>query len=224
MGLLPAHRLKTYRNFKAIESSDSYGIVRYFERFEDDIHALDFEENFDCTVAYTHALFEIGEFRKHNVMADHLLETIIANNITTWGGEDLYAKVLFRKATALYELHENRATEHILREILKMHPRHRESAEFLQKCLLARRPAWLTRARNWSLLLILLSAAGIAATEIFVIRPFFNRFYQLAQWLDFGLLAIALGLLAAAEGFHFWRSREQVRQFRQQCLRKKPNA
>ncbi len=224
MALLPANRLKLYRNFKAIEAGDFYGIVRYFERFEDDIEELDFEEYFDCTVAYTHALFEIGEFRKQIVMADHLLETIISNNIQFWGGEDLYAKVLFRKASALFQIHEIGQATHILREILKMHPNHHESARFLQKCLLVQRPAWLSKARNMTLALILLAAFSIAATEIFVIKPFFPDSYPVARWVHFGLLFASLAILAVSEGLHFWRCFRQVQNFKKLCRRRRPNA
>ncbi|MCB0545100.1 MAG: hypothetical protein KDC70_16350, partial [Saprospiraceae bacterium] len=33
MNFLPAHRLRLYRNFKAIESHDFHGLIRFYEQF-----------------------------------------------------------------------------------------------------------------------------------------------------------------------------------------------
>ncbi len=212
MNFLPANRLRLYRNFKAIEVSDFHGLVRYYERFEDGILALDFEEWLDCTLAYTDALFETGNHGKHLVMCDHLLETLIMHNIENWGGEDLFARTLFKKAASLYHLQEYAKAEHVLRELIKIYPDERVAIYFLQRCLLRQRPLWLFRARAVSVG-VLLFAALFIAFEIFVINPFFETYTVWAQWLHNGLLIAGILLLACGESLHAWRSQQGALRF-----------
>ena len=133
MNFLPAYRLKIYRNFKSIEAADYHGIARYYERFEQDIHQLDFDEYFDCLASYTQALYEIGDYRKHLVMCDFLLETIIIQNVESWGGEDLYTKTLLAKATSQYFEQEYKSAERILKELVKIAPENSVLAAILNK-------------------------------------------------------------------------------------------
>ncbi|TNE55553.1 MAG: hypothetical protein EP344_13190 [Bacteroidetes bacterium] len=223
MAYLPAYRLKLYRNFKAIDSTDYHGIVRYYERFEDAIGTLDMEEYFDCTLAYTEALFAIGNYAQHIVMCDHLLELVIMQNIRTWGGEDVYARLLFKKAAALYQLQEYPKSEHILRELIKLHPRDRVPVRFLRACLLRQKPAWLSVTRSATILLLFLAVAVIAL-ELFVVRPFFPDFYHTALLLHNVLLVGGIAVLAAGEFSHGWRCFHTARRFaRNMCRRKKQN-
>ncbi len=212
MNFLPANRLRLYRNFKAIEASDFHGLVRYYERFEDGIGALDFEEWLDCTLAYTEALFETGNHGKHLVMCDHLLETLIMHNIDSWGGEDLFARTLFKKAASLYQIQEYAKAEHVLRELIKIYPDERVAIHFLQRCLLRQRPVWLFRTRAVAVG-ILLFAALFIAFEIFVINPFFEAYTVSAQWLHNGLLIAGILLLACAESLHAGQSQQGALRF-----------
>ncbi|MEO6037614.1 MAG: tetratricopeptide repeat protein, partial [Saprospiraceae bacterium] len=205
MNFLPANRLRLYRNFKAIEAHDFHGLVRYYERFEDGIRALDFDEWLDCTLAYTDALFETGNHGKHLVMCDHLLETLIMHNIGNWGGEDLFARTLFRKAASLYQLQEYAKAEHVLRELIKIYPDERVAIQFLQRCLLQQRPAWVFRLRAVAIGLVLFTTLFIAV-EMFVIRPFFEAQVWWAQGLHNILLATSLLLFAFGESLHTWQS------------------
>ena len=220
MAYLPAYRLKLYRNFKAIEPTDYYGIVRYYERFEEAIGTLDMEEYFDCTLAYTEALFAIGNYAQHIVMCDHLLELVIMQNIESWGGEDVYVRLLFKKAAALYQLQEYPRSEHILRELIKLHPRDRLPVRFLRSCLLRQKPAWLTRTRGASIILIFLAVAVIAL-ELFVVRPFFPNYYDTALILHNSLLIGGVLVLAAGEFGHGWRCFYSARKFARNMYRRK---
>jgi hypothetical protein len=199
--MLPAYRLKLYRNFKALDAHDFHGIVRYYERFEDGLRTLDFEEYVDCTLAYTHALFETANYGQHVVMCDHLLELVIMHNIDSWGGEDIYAQLLLKKAASLYHLHEFARAEHITRELIKLHPQHRLATRLLSACLLRQRPLWLTRVRAAAVLFVLLSAFAIML-ELLVVRPFFIDWYSWAQVGHYTLLGIGLGALLVGESLH----------------------
>ena len=206
MNFLPAHRLRLYRNFKAIESHDFHGLIRFYEQFEEDIRALDFEEYFDCTQAYTLALFHTGNYGKHVVMCDHLLELIIMHNIDTWGGEDVYAKTLFLKAASLFQQQEYPHAEHVLRELVKIYPSDRVPCRFLEKCLLRQRPSWLMKTRGATVGLVLLSAAVIAV-ELFVVTPFHEAWIDPVRLLRNVLLGLGIGVFVTGELTHALRCR-----------------
>lgn len=206
----PAQHLKLYRNFKSLRVNDFHGIVRYYEEFEEAIGTLDFEEYFDCTYAYTAALFETADYGKHVVMCDHLLEIIIMENVDTWAGKDVYAQVLFKKATSLYRLREDAQAEHVLRELLKLHPKDHLACHTLQVCLLRHRPSWLLKMRATAVATLLLGAIAVAI-ELFVVDPFFSQHSDTARWVYNSLMVGGAGLLAAGELAHYWRCRRSAR-------------
>ncbi len=205
----PTQQLKLYRNFKSLKVNDFHGIVRYYEEFEEAIRTLDFEEYFDCTHAYTAALFETADHGKHVVMCDHLLEIIIMENVDTWAGEDVYAQILLKKAISLYRLREDAQTEHVLRELLKLHPEDRLARHTLQICLLRRRPRWLLKTRAIAVATLLLGAIAVAV-ELFVVAPFFSQYSDTARWVYNSLMVGGAGLLAVGEFAHYWRCRRSA--------------
>jgi len=208
MDFQPAYRLKLYRNFKALGANNFHGIVRYYQPYENGLISLDFEEYFDCLLLYTQALFETGDYGKHVVMSDHLLEIIIMNSVETWGGEDIYARVLYRKAAAQFHLYEFTRAEHVLRELIKLTPRDEPAKRLLLHCLLEQKPSWLQKVRALAVALTLLSAVAIAL-EIFVVKPFFPQWFDTALvvhniFLIGGILTFAIG-----EWRHYWRCRQR---------------
>jgi tetratricopeptide (TPR) repeat protein len=202
MSYLSHNRLKLYRNFKAIESDDFHNIVRYYEQYENDIQLLDFEEFFDCTVAYTYALFEINSLRKHIVMADYLLETIIMQNIESWNGKNIYTFVLYNKASALYQMEQYESATHILKELIKISPWDTEFTKLLAACYHKRKPVWLSKTRSISVFLFLFSALMIAV-EIFV-KPFFATQLVEVQYLQIGSFVLGIVVLLGGEFWHHW--------------------
>ncbi len=212
MAFLPAYRLKLYRNFKAIDASDYHGIVRYYEQFEEAIGSLDMEEYLDCTWTYTNALFETGNFGQHLVMCDHLLELVIMHNIETWGGEDIYAKLLFKKAAALYQTQEYAKSAYVLRELVKIYPGNPVPRRFLCACLRRQKPRWLFNTRAVAMALTFLTA-GLIALELFVVHPFFPKYYQPTLIAHNILLAAAVGTLAAGEALHHWKCYQEAARF-----------
>lgn len=220
MNFLPTNRLRLYRDFKALDTNDYYGLVRYFEQHEDGIRALDVDEYFECALVYTNALFETGQHGKHLVMCDHLLEIIIMHNIDAWGGEDLYNRVLFRKAASLYHLQEYPKAEHVLRELTKIDPADLLTRRFLEKCLHQQKPAWLLKTRA-ACVAFSLVAATVIAFELFVIGPFFETWLTTAQMVHNVLLGAGVGIFAIGEGIHVWRSKSAVARFADRAKRKK---
>lgn len=212
MNFLPANRLRLYRDFKALETNDYYGIIRYYEHFEDAIRTLDFEEYLECTLAYTNALFQTDHHGKHTVMCDHLLEIIIMQNVGTWGGDDLYERVLFQKAVSLFYLQEYPKAEHVLRELIKINPADPMPCRFLHKCLLHQKPAWLMRTRAAGVGLALL-AALVIALELFVVKPFIEGWLVPTQIAHNLLIGTSVGVFAVGEMLYVWRCRRIVETF-----------
>lgn len=200
---LPHFRLQLYRNFKAIASKDPYGAVRYYEQHEAAIQTLDFDACFDCTIGYTEALFVTGQYAKHVVMCQHVLELIIAHNVDAWAGEDYYQKTLHHKAVSHIRLHEQAQAIQALRALRKLYPGERLFARLLRQCLLHQRPTWLLRARARFVGAVLL-AALLIAVEIFVL-PFFPDCLKPARILHNIILVAAVGHLLYCEGKHFIR-------------------
>lgn len=208
MDFQPAYRLKLYRNFKALGATDFHSIVRYYEQHEDGLVSLDFEEYFDCALLYTQALYETGDYGKHVVMSDHLLELIIMNNVETLGGEDIYARVLYRKAAAQFNQFEFANAGHVLRELIKLHPRDEPAKRLLLHCLLEQKPSWLQKVRAFAVALTLLAATAIAL-EIFIVKPFFPQWFDMALVVHNVFLAGGILTFALGEWRHYWLCRKR---------------
>jgi len=206
MYFLPAERLRLYRNFKSIEVNDFHGLIRFYEQNEDGIRALDFDEYLDCTSTYTNALFESGNYGKHLVMCDHLLELVIMQNVDYWGGEDLYHRLLFKKSASLYHLQEFGKSERILREIIKIYPHDHLAALYLNKALLLQKPSWLFRTRAATVAFALI-AVLVIALEILAVPQFFPNLLLPMQIAHNLLIGLSLATLSVGEAWHVLRCR-----------------
>jgi len=219
MHFLPANRLRLYRNFKALEANDFYGTIRFYERFENALRALDFEEYLECTVLYANALFETEQYGKHVVMCDHLLEIVIENNVHSWGGDDIFLKILYDKAVSLFYLRDFSTSAHVLRELIKMDPLHNGYLRLLNKNLLYQRPHWMRTTRALFILLVLLSAVTIVL-QLFLIKPFMSDLEAQTQMLHYAMLGSGIGILLFAESLHAWRCMRRSTGFRDEILKR----
>ena len=194
----PTYYTKVYRDFKAIESTAFREIIRFYEKEEDKILRLDFDEFFECLVAYVDALFEIGAYRKHLLLVDVVIEKSITNNITLHKGQQVFHKMLFRKAASLYNTNELEKATYVLSELLKMEPDDEMVSRFYQKCRLKARPKLLNHARATSVFLLLLSALLISLEVLFV-RPFYDIHILLV--VQVRTILFVLGILSMLGGF-----------------------
>lgn len=220
MHYFPAQRLKLYRNFKSLKVNDFYGVVRYYEAFEEGIRTLDFDEYFDCTFTYANSLYQTGQYGKYIVMCDHLLELVIMENVETWGGGNVYAEMLFKKATALLHLREDSQAEHVLRELLKLYPDDRPTIRALRGCLLRSRPSWLLKTRAIAIAILLLTAISIAA-ELFIINPFFSDYNTASRYVNNFMMIAGVLVLVIGECVHLARSYQGVSKFASKIKKRK---
>ncbi|MCF8246420.1 MAG: hypothetical protein K9J37_12210 [Saprospiraceae bacterium] len=211
---------KEYRDFRAIEPGDWRGIIHFYEKNETAIRGLDFEEYFELLLGYADALFEIGAWQKHLLMADVVIETSVMENLPDFNGREVFRHSLFRKAASHFNLLELHQAEHVLRELLRIAPHDTDCAAFLQKCLRTMQP-WLVRqTRAMAVLLFFVAAFGILL-EILVIHNFYETWtstWRIASW---GSLGLGLVVLAGGEVFHRRRCRREVERFLQKVERRK---
>ncbi len=203
---------KVYRDFKEIEINDYRKIVHFYEDHEANIRRLDEQEYFDMLTAYVDALFEIGAYQKHLLMVDLVIEAVIQRNIVIFRGEDIFRKMLFRKAASCYQTHDFDRAEYILKELLRMDTSNSDACLFLKKCLRKKEPALLQHARAVSIFLFLLTALVISI-EVLLVRPFYQMHAPLVERSRITIFALGCVVLVGGNLFHRWRVDRQVSRF-----------
>ncbi|GAB5553121.1 MAG: hypothetical protein Sapg2KO_27120 [Saprospiraceae bacterium] len=193
----PTYYTQVYRKFKAIEPSAHREIVRFYEKEESKILRLDFEEFFEMLVAYVDALFEIGAYRKHLTLVDVVIEKSINHNIKFYRNQDLFQKMLFRKAASLFNTQDYTKAEYVVTQVYRMYPEDQTAMLLYQKCRLKARPALLNYARAGGVFLFFLSALVIALEVLFV-RPWYAMHVPLVMNVRnsifiFACLALIIG-------------------------------
>ena len=184
-----AYRSRMYLSFKEIDSKEYQTIVRFFEQYADDIRQLTFDEYFEMLLTYMDALFEVGAYSNYIDSCDYAIESVIYFNVDYYNGENIYRKLLFRKAASLYHLMEYEQCKHILYELISMDPYDTISIQFLKKCKRAQPPRIVRKGRSVSVLLFILSAL-IIGVELLVIKTWFPQFGHATEYtrnVSFGL-------------------------------------
>lgn len=203
---------KIYRDFKEIDAANYRRIIRFYEDKEEEVRRLDVEEYFELIVAYVNALFEIGAYQKHLLMVDIVIELAILQNIDWYKGEDIYQKMLFRKAASLYNTLEYDKAEYILRELIRIDPHSEDPILFLRKCLRKKEPAFLSKAKALSIFLFLLSAFVISI-EVLFIRPFYKEQADGIEASRTFIFLLGCAVLVGSILFHRWRVQSHVSSF-----------
>jgi len=152
---------KIYNDFKEIDLHAYQTIVEFYSTNKDDIQRLKFHEYFELQISYIDALFEIGAYDNLLSVCDDTIELVIHNNIQYHQGEDVYRKLLLRKAAAHYNLLEYHKAEFILKELIKISPSDFYAARFYKKCQFHRPPSYVHYTRGTSLVLFLFTAMVI---------------------------------------------------------------
>jgi hypothetical protein len=214
----PKYFVQVYRSFREIDPVSYREIVRFYEKEEQTILKLNFDEFFEILVAYVDALFEIGAYRKHLVMVDSVIELSIDHNVRIYKQEDLFYKMLFRKAASLYNTHRFKEAEHILGELLKMDADNAHTARFYRKCRFKARPGLLNTARAVSVFFFLLSAL-IISIEVLFVRPWYAIHVDLVEQTRNSIFVLGcLGLLLGF-GLNLYLSHRDLINFRQSIVR-----
>jgi hypothetical protein len=217
----PTYHSKLYRDFKSIDATLYRDIVHFFERREEEIRQLDFEEFFEVLYIYVNALFEVGAYQKHLLMVDEVIEAAICHNLTVYKQEDIYKTALFRKAASMYNTSDFAGAEHILRELVRMDPDDQDAVLFLKKCLRNRYIGVLQVFRAMSILSFLLSALVICI-ELLVVRPFYPLHTSWVSTMRIAIFGGGIFSWVMGEWWHRWRAHHRARHFAEEHrMRKK---
>ncbi len=198
-----------FEDFRAIESNDWRTQVRYFEEHEASINTLEFKEYFELLYCYTNSLFQIGNYEKHLLKADAVLELSVMNNIVFFNGEDVFRNTLFKKAASCFHTHRLEQCGYILKELLRIDPYDRNSALFLKKCLRHIHPPFLKQARAISILFFLASAL-IIFVEMLIIRTFYPEYSDTVEKVRNMVFLFGLGALVGSDFIHRFRTNSEV--------------
>lgn len=185
---------KIYRDFREIGADNYRKLIHFYEQREEAIRALDFEEYFELLMAYTDALFEVGFYQKYLLMVDVAIELVIMHDVKDRSGEDLYLRLLFRKAAAHFRCLQYDKCDYVLRELLRIDPHHGDAALFLRKCLRHKNPALLRHAKAAAIFCFLLSALVICIEVLFV-RPFYDVHTDLVEMSRNSIFGLGCALL-----------------------------
>ncbi len=211
MYISPAYRLKLYRNFKAIDAKDPYGIIRYYEQYEEELFSLETEAYLDCTIIYCDALFETDDFARHIVMCDHLIELVMAEGVHYWGGEDVFCRLLLNKGRSLYRAGSLEEAIYVFSSLVKINPGNEKAVAFLTHCLQKERTPERLKNRAVSLLILSVSALSAGVTG-FVVQPFYPDWLDVITKVTIILFVSGSGLLGLTELYHLVKCRQTVRQ------------
>ncbi len=201
-----------YWEFRAIETSEWRTVIRFYEEFSPTLDKLDFDEYFEMLLAYTKALFEVGDFEKHLKMADRVIEVSIMNNVKFFGGEDVFQDTLFKKAASNFQLQDYERCDYILRELLRIDPYHTDGAMFLRKCLRKIKSSFVRKTRATAMSLILLSAI-IICFEVVVVRSLYPEYSSLIETVRNATLSASIIVLAGGDLYHRLRCSREVDNF-----------
>ncbi len=200
---------RIYLEFLEIASNEYRAIVQYFEDNLEDIKLLHFDEYFELLLAYLDGLFQLRHFQSYLKRVDVAIEATILRNIKHHHGFNVYERLLFRKATALYNVMEYQKAEYILKELLKMNPNKKKYADFLRKCLNKAIPGFIHKTRAVSVILFFLSAF-IISIEILLIRQFYEVHHSDVQILRNITFCLGWIVLLGGEAIHRMKVKKRV--------------
>ena len=211
---------EVFLRFKEIDESAHREIINFYERNQDALIHLDLQSYFEVKIAYSAALFEIGQYSEFIELCDELIEEVIYHNIKYLNDEDIFEKLLFKKAAAYYQQLEYEAAEKILWQLIRMNPKNSIASYLLKRCRIKNQPLFLKRAKSISIFLFLLSAC-IIAVELLLIQPFFNVYHPEVQIFRTSIFLSGIFLLVLTDGWHRLKSFHDINHAIDEARRRK---
>jgi hypothetical protein len=220
----PAYRSRIFRDFKGINPEAYHSIIRFYEEKEEAIRRLEWEEYFELVVAYTHALFRTGAYRRFLLMADVVVAESIENNHSILNGEDIFLRTLYQKAYAHVRLLELSQARHVLDELLRINPFYEGAAKLYRTSWYREQPAYMQWTRAASILMFLL-AALVIGIEVMLIRPFYNAHTFAFEMTRIGIFLLGTFFLIIGNLVHFlrcdMRTKRRIEQLKKHYEKKK---
>lgn len=187
-----------YQSYLEIDIDAFQERIRYFERNRTAILQLPFEMKLEMSLDYLSALHEVGDHYQYLKHVDKLLEIVIADNIYSVDGDDIYQELLFRKASALNNTVDFVRAEHILGELVKIDPSNRQYRIAFQKNKVAHLRYSGQKMRAITIMAFLLTGLFIGI-ELLVVRPFFDSYVENLELLRNILFIFAVSTIIIQE-------------------------
>lgn len=187
-------RLKILDDFRNISPDNFNAVIRFFENHRKEIQSMDVEAYFEFVAGYADAVFEIGGKSRFLNLADELIEISITHNIIEFRGEDIYQKLLLRKAVCLYGLNDLDQSIRITKELIKINPKSDLYAHFYRSLLHKKPPLYVNKVLGIGMVLCAI-AGFVLAIEFLFGTLFFSAYLDQFMILKWGLLIGTLGLL-----------------------------
>lgn len=207
MQIRSTYHSRVYRDYLAIEPKDYQRIIRFYERRQEQINQLEYDEQSELLFVFTNALFEVGAYQQYLQVVDHAIMITLEEklSLSLSDKQDFFEKFLFRKAAAYIQTQQLNQAEHVLKELLRIHPEY-EFADLLLRQTLRKQDISITyHSRPASIFLFGLSAL-IIAIEILIIRPFYDLHVDSIEWTRNFVFVIGLIVLIMGELITYWRA------------------
>jgi len=196
-------------------------VIHFFEKHETAIRGLEPWEYLDILLIYLDALFACGEYPRFLERVDEGLILSLDGRLQTLEEGEVYHHLLFRKAAATWHGGDLSATEHILRQLLRLDPGHTLAARFLTRCLSAGRKAERQRIRALAIGSFLLTTL-VLALEALWIRPFQAEWTGTVETARNVLFVSGWVVLGGGEWLLLRKARRETQYWRQQKARTPP--
>lgn len=215
----PRHYSPLFREIRSIDPKDFQKIIREYEYKEREIGQLDPREHFELTVLYVDALFATGAYRRHLLMVDLVIFASIDRNIQYLNGEDVYERMLFRKAASLFRTLNFPGCGHICRELMRMYPDNDLYPRLLQRSLFRQQSNKLQFGRGAAIFCFLLTALVIVL-DLLVVKNFYPNHHQAFIWLRNDVFLAGILAFALAYGIAWFQAKRTVDHYQNEIKRK----
>lgn len=208
----PRHYSPLYREIRSIDPKDFQKIIREYEYQEREIGRLDPQEHFELTVLYVDALFATGAYRRHLLMVDLVIFASIDRNIQYFNGEDVYERMLFRKAASAFRTFDYESCLHICRELMRIYPANPLSPGLHRRALFYQQRSTLQFGRGAAIFCFLLTALVIVV-DLLIIKNFYPAEHQATIWLRNSIFIAGILFFAGAYGLAWYRAHTATKHF-----------
>lgn len=187
-----------YQTYLEIDTQAFQERIRFFDRNRSAIIQLPFEMRLEMSLDYLSALFDVGDYYQFLRHVDRILEIIIAENIYSVDGDDIYQELLFRKAAALFNTVDYVRSDHVYSELLRIDGSNKLYRLAYTKNRIAQLRYQGQKIRGATIALFLLTGV-IIGIELLVIRPFFLEYIAQVELLRNGLFIFAISCILMQE-------------------------
>jgi len=195
--------------FLEIDRAAFRSIIQFYERHQKDIYHLEEQESLELNIIYIRSLFEVGSYQNFLKYVDAAIEAIIFNNILEFEGEDIYYELLFRKASALYHLHQFEDSAYICGQLIKINRDNTLAPHLLRKIYVDRKPKYLHSARATSLAMFLATAV-FCAIELLLLTSVYESYQPYVEVVRISVFCAGIFILAGSQLFHFMQSQYRM--------------